>query len=72
MTLRWILVSESPGHFACPFCNSYDVTRLFIASLRMDSCECLTCGARWDEDAKSGKYKGRSNRSSVLLPRQQR
>ena len=64
-------VSEGQGHLACPFCNSYDVTRLFIASLGMDSCECVTCGARWDEDANSGEYRGRANRSSVLLPRSQ-
>jgi hypothetical protein len=70
MTVPLRLVADSQGHLACPFCNSYDVTRLYVASLRMDSCECLSCGARWDEDTSSGQYRGRSNRSSVLLPRQ--
>jgi hypothetical protein len=69
MTVRLRLVAETQGHLACPFSNSYDVTRLYVASLRMDSCECLSCGARWDEDTKSGEYKGRANRSSVLIPR---
>ena len=70
MTVRLRVVADQQGHLACPFCNSYDVSRLFVASLQMDSCECTTCGARWDEDAASGEYKGRANRSSVLLPRQ--
>lgn len=60
---------EGTGRFQCPFCNSYDVSRLFVASLRMDSCECSACGARWDEVAGSGEYRGRATRSSVLLPR---
>jgi hypothetical protein len=63
-----VAVGDSQGHFSCPFCNSYDVSRLFVASLRSDTCECLTCGARWDEDASSGAYRGRGNRSSVLYP----
>ncbi|HEX7167211.1 MAG TPA: hypothetical protein VF230_09545 [Acidimicrobiales bacterium] len=60
------------GHLACPFCNSYDVSRLYVASVKMDCCECLSCGARWDEDAKSGEYRGRGGRSSVLVNRQGR
>jgi transcription elongation factor Elf1 len=59
-------------HFACPFCNSYDVSRLYIASIDLDSCECLSCGARWDQEQSSGKYRGRSDRSSVLAPRNAR
>ena len=70
MTVRLRLVAETQGHLSCPFCNSYDVTRLYIASLRMDSCECLSCGARWDEDAESGAFRGRATRSSVLAPRE--
>lgn len=61
--------SRGGGHLACPFCASYDVVRLFLASMSIDSCECLACSARWDEDSRSGAYKGRANRSSVLLPR---
>jgi len=57
------------GHLTCPFCHSYDVARMFVGSVNVDSCECLSCGARWDEDNKSGEYKGRAQRASVLLPR---
>ena len=56
------------GHLTCPFCASYEVTRLFVASVGLDACECSTCNARWDEDRASGQYCGRSDRSSVLLP----
>ena len=37
--------------------------------LRLDSCACLSCGARWDEDADSGQFRGRASRSSILAPR---
>ena len=30
----------------------------------------LSCGARWDEDAESGAFRGRATRSSVLAPRE--
>jgi hypothetical protein len=40
---------------------------MFVASGNLDSCECLTCGARWDEDRGSGAYRGRSLRSSFLI-----
>lgn len=56
-------------HLTCPFCNSYDVGRLFLASLNLDSCECATCGARWDEERGSGEYRGRAQPSSVLMAR---
>jgi transposase-like protein len=62
-------VPETTGHLACPFCNSYDVSRMYLASAGLDSCECQACGARWDEDAKSGEYKGRGPRSSVVVKR---
>ena len=60
---------DHPGHLQCPFCTSYDVTRLYLASMRLDSCVCETCGARWDEDAVSGAFKGRSSRESAITPR---
>lgn len=63
-------MGESGGHLQCPFCSSYEVDRLYLASLGLDSCACLTCGARWDEDAQSGEYKGRASRSSVMAPRE--
>ena len=62
-------VGQDNEHFQCPYCSSYDVERLFLASLRLDSCACLTCGARWDEDATSGEFRGRASRSSVMSPR---
>lgn len=61
--------SKDSSRFRCPYCGSYDIARLFIATVRLDSCECSACGARWDEEAGTGQYRGRSSRSSVLLPR---
>ena len=61
--------ADSGGHLQCPFCNSYDVSRLYVASVKMDACECLTCSARWDEERGSGEYRGRGHRGSVLMPR---
>jgi hypothetical protein len=63
-------VPDRPGHLQCPFCTSYDVARLYLASMRLDSCVCETCGARWDEDAVSGAFKGRSSRESAIMPRE--
>ena len=57
------------AHFTCPYCTSHEVDRLYLASLRLDSCACLSCGARWDEDADSGTFRGRASRSSILAPR---
>lgn len=57
------------AHLACPFCASYDVDRLFLASARIDCCECTSCGARWDENSTTGEYLGRTDRSSVLVRR---
>lgn len=71
-TLRVVPGSEpnkGTAHFQCPFCNSYDVARLFVASVNIDTCECVGCGARWDEERGTGEYRGRADRSSVLMPR---
>ena len=62
-------VSGRAGHLQCPFCNSYDVSRLYLAGINLDSCECLSCWARWDEDARTGEYRGRSSTASVLYRR---
>jgi len=62
-------LGEDAEHFQCPYCESFEVDRLYLASLRLDSCACLTCGARWDEDATSGEFRGRSSSSSVMTPR---
>ncbi len=61
--------TERAGHLQCPFCNSYDVQRLFVASLKIDSCECASCRARWDEDARTARSSGRGNHSSVTIHR---
>jgi transcription elongation factor Elf1 len=63
-------VGGDAEHFQCPYCESYEVDRLYLASLKLDSCVCLACGARWDEDATSGEFRGRASRSSVLAPRE--
>ena len=62
-------MADDVGHLQCPFCSSYDIARLYLASLHLDSCECRACGARWDEEAESGTYRGLSSRSSAVTPR---
>ena len=62
-------MSEENGRLQCPFCGAYEVDRLYLASLRLDSCECQSCGARWDEDTGSGTYRGRASRESAITPR---
>lgn len=59
-------MTRRPGHLQCPFCETYAVDRLFLASARVDSCACATCGARWEEDPETGEYLGRADRNSVL------
>ena len=51
------------GHMTCPYCAAYEVERLYLGSLGVDSCECVACGARWDQDPRSGAYRGRLSRS---------
>ena len=53
-----------PHRQSCHFCGEYDVERLYLASLRLDTCECHGCGARWDEDPVDGTYRGRASRSA--------
>ena len=62
-------VSAGSGHLQCPFCNEYEVDRLYLASLDMDSCVCAGCGARWEERYQSGDFAGRGDPSSVLSRR---
>ncbi|HUQ38634.1 MAG TPA: hypothetical protein VM030_00640 [Acidimicrobiales bacterium] len=57
------------GHLQCPFCHSYDVDRMFVASSNLDACDCASCGSRWDEDRSSGDYRGRSDRASIIVRR---
>lgn len=54
------------GHLRCPFCDAYEVDRLYLASSRLDSCECRSCNARWDEELETGAFRGRSARTSVV------
>ena len=63
-------LTQDAGHLACPFCGSYDVDRLYLASVGLDSCVCTACSARWDEDASSGEYRGRASAASVVAPRE--
>jgi len=62
-------VTSAEHHLGCPFCTSYGVARLYIASVHLDSCQCEACGARWDEDPATGAYRGRSSRESVMTRR---
>jgi len=61
---------DDTRRLACPFCRAFEVQRLYLASVRLDACACSSCGARWEEDAVSGVFRGRSSRSSIVLPRQ--
>ena len=56
-------------HLGCPYCCSYEVDRLYLASAGVDSCRCRACGARWDEELGSGEFRGRAERQSAVLPR---
>jgi ribosomal protein L37AE/L43A len=62
-------MSTSQRHMQCPFCEAYEVDRLYLGSLHLDSCTCLACGARWDQDTATGRYRGRGNTDSVITPR---
>ena len=53
--------AEDQGRLRCPFCEAYEIDRLYLASLRIDSCVCTSCGARWDEDTSTGEYRGRQS-----------
>ena len=65
----WRTVSEDNGRLQCPFCEAYEVERLYLASLKLDSCECRACNARWDEDSSTGAYRGRGSSTSQVTPR---
>jgi hypothetical protein len=58
-------MSGQAGHLQCPFCEAYEVERLYLASLRVDSCACASCGARWDEDPITGDYLGRAPKEGI-------
>lgn len=54
---------DADGRLCCPYCDSYEVDRLYLASLRVDSCVCASCGARWDEDTATGAFRGRQSQA---------
>lgn len=62
-------VSEDSHRLQCPFCEGYDVDRLYLASVQLDSCACASCGARWDERINTGAFAGRGSSATVLSPR---
>ncbi|MGD9797073.1 MAG: hypothetical protein AB7H43_12500 [Acidimicrobiia bacterium] len=63
------MTDEAIHRLRCPFCEGYDVERLYLASVQLDACACRECGARWDERRATGEFVGRGNRSSVISPR---
>jgi hypothetical protein len=64
-----IVVTEESSRLQCPFCQGYDVDRLYLASVQLDSCACADCGARWDERVGTGEFVGRGSSATVLSPR---
>ena len=52
------------GHLRCPYCEAYGVDRLYLASLRADTCACAACGARWDEDPGTGEVLGHADNAA--------
>lgn len=61
--------ADAPGHLRCPYCEAYAVSRLYLGTVHLDSCECGACGARWDEEPDSGEFRGRASRASVVVHR---
>jgi len=57
---------EPGSRLTCPYCEAYGVSRLYLATVRLDSCECSECGARWDEEPATGEFRGRGSRQSVI------
>ena len=55
------------AHFQCPFCNSFDVDRLYVGVVKVDSCACASCGATWDEERGAGRSRYVARADSVLL-----
>jgi len=62
-------VTMDGGRLQCPYCGDYGVDRLYLASVRLDSCACNGCGARWDEERETGQFRGRASRQSIMTPR---
>ena len=69
MTIRTLRHVGESRRLQCPFCEGYDVERLYLAGLDLDSCACGSCGARWDERVETGEFVGRGSSASVVSPR---
>lgn len=61
MVSRMHSPSVDPGRLQCPYCDAFEIDRLYLASLAVDSCICASCGARWDQDAVTGEFRGRAS-----------
>ena len=48
-------MTDRRGHLRCPYCDAYEVDRLYLGTLRLDSCHCRSCEHRWDEEPESGQ-----------------
>lgn len=66
VAVAWPFVIEDGARLRCPYCESYGVQRLYLASVRLDACECSECGARWDEEPATGAFRGRGSRHSIV------
>ena len=56
-------MASETTRMGCPICGAYEVSRLYLASLRLDSCECRACAARWDEELATGEFRSRPARA---------
>jgi hypothetical protein len=63
-------MSEGRRPLECPYCGAYEVDRLYLGTLHLDTCTCMACGARWDQDSETGRYRGRGSVESVVAPRE--
>ncbi len=61
--------ANRPKHLGCPYCGNYDVDRLYLGAMHVDTCHCRACGAEWEEDVETGQFRGRAGRHSVGVPR---
>jgi hypothetical protein len=61
--------SDCTSPLECPFCGAWEVDRLYLGTLDLDACTCTACGARWDQDSTTGRYRGRGSKESIVAPR---
>ena len=63
------MTAEGSKRLQCPYCEGYEVDRVYLASLQLDACACVDCGARWDERTSTGEFVGRGSSATVFTPR---